>query len=228
MSSLEEKIGYHFSNAELLTEALTHPSLAYESKRPHFDNQRLEYLGDAVLQLIITDEVFRLFPKFNEGKLTKLRSRLVSRAALCQYSNVIGLGEFLLLGKGEESTGGRKRPSNVADAFESLIGAIYLDGGYIAARDFLLKNFAPVLKRIMEQPEEVNPKGKLQETLQAISPQSPVYKIVDQVGPEHEKNFVAEVFWNNTKLGRGAGSSKKEAEMAAAISAMRQKLWQSQ
>ncbi|NNE94238.1 MAG: ribonuclease III [Verrucomicrobiales bacterium] len=221
MDSLEDRIGYHFSNSHLLAEAVTHPSLAYESKRPHFDNQRLEYLGDAVIQLILTEELYAHFPGFSEGPLTKLRSRLVSREALCRYAESIALGEFLQLGRGEENSGGRDRPSNLADAFEALFGAIYLDGGFAAARDCLLNRFSKFIKEITDEPEDVNPKGQLQEMLQAISPSSPVYRIVSQTGPDHRKEFISEVCWEGSVLGRGSGNSKKEAEIAAASKALK-------
>ena len=225
MDSIEERIGYKFTNSLLLAEALTHPSLAYESKRPHFDNQRLEYLGDAVIQLILTDELFRLFPGSSEGKLTKLRSRLVSRSALCRYAEKINLGAYLMLGKGEAASGGRTRPSNLADAFEALAGAIYLDGGIDKSREFLLENFNEFVDQIVDEPEENNPKGELQEQLQSIAPTSPTYSIISQEGPDHSKSFVAEVTWEGTTLGRGTGKSKKEAETSAAADALSNEAW---
>lgn len=225
MESVEARIGYKFSNALLLAEALTHPSLAYETKRPHFDNQRLEYLGDAVIQLILTDELYHLFPKFSEGKLTKMRSRLVSRDGLQRFAEKIELGPALLLGKGEAASGGRERPSNLADALEALAGAIYIDGGMEKARSFILDNFREFIEEIARQPDENNPKGELQENLQAITPTSPSYRIVSQDGPDHDKIFVAEVIWEKMELGRGEGSSKKEAEINAAINALEQEVW---
>ena len=225
MESIETKIGYQFSNPALLNEALTHPSLAYESKRRTSDNQRLEYLGDAVIQLILTDELYNHFPGFGEGPLTKLRSRLVSRTALCRYAKAIDLGSHLFLGKGEDATGGRTRPSNLADAFEALLGAIYLDSGFDAARKVLLDNFAEFIQRITDEPVDNNPKGQLQEKLQSISSASPMYRIVSQEGPDHKKSFVSEVFWEGKTLGTGSGSSKKEAEIAAAVQALNEEAW---
>lgn len=225
MESVEARIGYKFSNSLLLAEALTHPSLAYETKRPHFDNQRLEYLGDAVIQLILTDELYHLFPKFSEGRLTKMRSRLVSRDGLQRFAEKIDLGPALLLGKGEAASGGRERPSNLADALEALAGAIYIDGGLEKARAFILDNFREFIEEIARQPDENNPKGELQESLQAITPTSPSYRIVSQEGPDHDKIFVAEVIWENMELGRGEGSSKKEAEINAAINALEEGKW---
>lgn len=225
MESLETRIDYEFANSLLLAEALTHPSLAYESRKPSFDNQRLEFLGDAVIQLILTDELYRLFPEFNEGNLTKLRSRLVSRDALFGYAKKIGLGSYLMLGKGEEASGGRDRPSSLADAFEALAGAIYLDSGFEQVRSFLLNNFSEFIEEITAEPEENNPKGELQEHLQSISPSSPSYAIVSQEGPDHQKRFLAEVKWEGLNLGRGSGLSKKEAETAAAAEALQKRAW---
>jgi len=226
MESLENTIGYKFANSLLLAEALTHPSLAYETKKPHFDNQRLEYLGDAVIQLILTTKLYHLFPKFDEGKLTKLRSRLVSRDGLCEFAAKIDLGKHLLLGKGEASNGGRERPSNLADAIEALSGAIYLDGGIEAATQFIVDNFQGVIDEIASQPEENNPKGELQENLQTITANSPTYVIVSQEGPDHRKQFISEVTWEGETLGRGSGNSKKESETEAAIDALRERKWE--
>ncbi len=225
MESIESRIGYKFTNPLLLAEALTHPSLAYETKRRHFDNQRLEFLGDAVIQLILTERLFLDYPEEREGKLTKLRSQLVSKPALCCYADSIHLGRYLLLGKGEDATGGRSRASNLADALEALVGAIYLDGGPDSARDFLFRNFSEQIRAKIEKPTDNNPKGVLQEILQAISPLSPSYEIIDTEGPDHEKSFVAEVVWQGLSLGTGAGSSKKEAETAAASAALEARKW---
>src|SRR5436305_10620198 len=138
MGPLEQRIGYKFRNALLLAEALTHPSVSHETQRYHFDNQRLEFLGDAVLQLVITEHLFRHFGDEAEGQLTKLRSRLVSREALRMHAATLDLGRYLLMGRGEETSGGRERTSTLADAFEALIGAIYLDGDLDAAKEFIL------------------------------------------------------------------------------------------
>ncbi len=225
MNSLEEKIAYKFRNSLLLAEALTHPSLAYESQRPHFDNQRLEFLGDAVLQLILTEELFHLFPQFGEGRLTKLRARLVSRNALAECASNLELGKYLMLGKGEERSGGRTRPSSLADALEALIGAIYTDSGLESARAFVLSRFSTEISVIAAEPTEINPKGELQEILQALSSTSPDYSIVSQEGPDHSKLFSARVSWENTELGAGTGASKKEAEASAADDALAKRLW---
>mgnify|MGYP003639927341 CR=1 FL=1 len=226
MVSLEDKVGYKFRNSLLLAEALTHPSLAYETQKPHFDNQRLEFLGDAVLQLILTEELYNLFPTFGEGRLTKLRSRLVSRSALKVYALEIGLGQYLMLGKGEEASGGRNRSSTLADAFEALVGAVYLDGGFEAAQEFLAAHCRKSMEVIEAMPAEVNPKGQLQEILQAISSSSPRYIVLSQKGPDHKKTFICGVEWNGIKLGEGKGSSKKEAEANAASTALESRIWE--
>lgn len=228
VTPLEERIGYKFRNSLLLAEALTHPSLGHEAQRHHFDYQRLEFLGDAVLQLVITEYLFRHFRIEAEGQLTKLRSRLVSREALRRHAAVLDLGRYILMGRGEESSGGRERTSTLADAFEALIGAIYLDGGLDAARSFILAQMRGDLEQLAITPVDINPKGHLQELLQSISPRSPVYELVSQSGPEHEKTFVSQVVWEGMILGQGSGRSKKQAETAAALEAMQLKRWEKQ
>jgi ribonuclease-3 len=226
MQPLESRIHYKFRNSLLLAEALTHPSLAYESQKPHFDNQRMEFLGDAVLQLIVTEELFRMFPDFPEGRLTKLRSRVVSRRALARFAMAIHLGDYVLLGKGEEATGGRRRLSTLADAFEALIGAVYLDSGAQQARDLVIRLFESEISSMVSSPEERNPKGELQESLQAIHPEAPGYRIVSESGPDHRRVFQAEVSWRGLVLAMGKGKSKKEAEARAAGEALRSRLWE--
>jgi ribonuclease-3 len=226
MESLESRLGYKFRNSLLLAEAMTHPSLAYESQRPHFDNQRLEFLGDAVLQLILTEDLYRMFPDFPEGRLTKLRSQLVSRRALARFALTIDLGSYVLLGKGEEATGGRRRTSTLADGFEALIGAVYLDAGYTGTRDLVLRLFQSEIEALAKSPEERNPKGELQECLQAIHPQAPNYRMLAESGPDHRKVFQAEVSWRGIVLATGKGKSKKEAEARAASEALRTRLWE--
>lgn len=226
MTPLEERIDYKFRNALLLAEALTHPSVAHETQQYHFDNQRLEFLGDAVLQLVISGYLFQHFGTAPEGQLTKLRSRLVSRDALKNHALKLDLGRYLMLGRGEEASGGRNRDSTLADGFEALIGAIYLDGGLDVARKFVLSQAQETLAQIEEEPVDINPKGQLQELLQGISPVSPVYETVAQSGPEHEKTFVVQVTWEGKVLGKGSGRSKKQAETVAAMEALELKRWE--
>jgi ribonuclease-3 len=225
VSLLEERIGYKFRNSLLLAEALTHPSLGHETQQHHFDNQRLEFLGDAILQLVITEYLFQHFGDAPEGQLTKLRSRLVSREALKVHASALDLGRYLMMGRGEEASGGRARTSTLADAFEALIGAIYLDSDLETVRKFILAQAQENLAQIAEEPVDINPKGQLQELLQSISPLSPVYETISQSGPEHEKIFVVQVIWEGKALGQGSGRSKKQAETAAALKALELKGW---
>lgn len=226
MNPLERLIGYKFRNSLLLAEALTHPSLSFERKTFHFDNQRLEFLGDAVLQLVVTHHLYRLFPAFSEGQMTKLRSRLVSREGLKKHALALGLGDYLMLGRGEEANEGRSRSSTLADAFEALVGAIYLDSDLETVRRFVLRVAGDELGALAREPGENNPKGELQEILQAISPISPAYEVVSETGPDHHKEFICRVLWENKELGRGLGQSKKQAEINAAVEALRGRLWQ--
>jgi ribonuclease-3 len=236
MHPLEERIGYKFRNSLLLAEALTHPSLGHETQQVHFDNQRLEYLGDAVLQLLFSEHLFQRFGDAGEGHLTKSRARLVSGEALAIYARHIDLGQHLMMGRGDESNGGRRRSSTLADAFEALVGAMYLDGGLGVTRSFVLGQARDQLASLHQRaPLEINPKGALQEILQALpprgnspAPRNPVYTIVSQAGPDHARSFVAQVDWYGLALGRGEGASKQQAESAAAIDALRSRSWEAQ
>ncbi len=219
--TLQEATGYQFKNPDLLTEAITHPSLAHENGHgpaPH--NQRLEFLGDAVLQLVLTDRVFKLHPDWPEGKLTQTRAHLANRHTLFRRAQAIELGRHLRLGKGEESSGGRDRLSNLADAFEALLGAVYLDGGMRAARKFILAQFADEFRNLKQTTPRTNPKGQLQEVLQAKSASNPLYRVVHESGPDHSKHFEVVVEWRGREIGRGTGHSKKQAETAAAEAAL--------
>ncbi|MEO8206730.1 MAG: ribonuclease III, partial [Chthoniobacterales bacterium] len=201
-------------------------SISLERKNYPFDNQRLEFLGDAVLQVIVTDHLFRIFSDFTEGQLTKLRSRLVSRGGLRGYAATLKLGDFLMMGRGEESSGGRDRASTLADAFEALVGAIYLDGGLEPARKFVLAQTHEDIVELTEEPTEVNPKGQLQEILQSVSTEPPHYAITAQSGPDHQKQFECVVIWEGITLGKGGGRSKKVAEVHAAEDALEKQAWQ--
>jgi ribonuclease III len=226
VDSLEDRIGYKFRNPLLLAEALTHPSLRHETQQFHFDNQRLEFLGDAVLQLVITELLYSHFKNEAEGKLTKLRARLVSREALTVHAAALELGHYIMMGRGEEASGGRERNSTLADSFEALVGAIYLDSDLTTVREFILRHTGEDLAHLAEEPMDVNPKGQLQELLQAITSRSPIYEVVSQSGPEHEKTFVVRAIWEGIVLGEGTGRSKKQAETAAALESMQQRRWE--
>jgi ribonuclease-3 len=158
--------------------------------------------------------------------MTKLRTRIVSRTALKARAIAYDLGRHLMMGRGEDASGGRERASTLADAFESVVGAVYLDGGFDAARTFVLRATAADFEHIANDPEEVNPKGRLQELLQAREPKAPVYEVLEQSGPDHSRKFVSRVVWNGVELGRGEGLSKKQAQVAAASEALTLELWE--
>ena len=200
--------------------ALTHPSVAHEatSNKPH--NQRLEFLGDAVLALVLTRELYEKFPQLGEGPLTKARAQLVNRRTLATEAQRFHLGDYLIVSRGEEATGGRARSSALADALEALLGAIFLDGGHDAAREFILRHFGGLLTEGAAAPNLVNPKGELQEILQTKSPEAPKYEQVLVSGPDHDRRFECAVRHGGVELGRGRGTSKKEAESEAAVAAL--------
>ena len=227
MESLESILGHPFRQFRLLTEALTHASVSYEAQRSGLDNQRLEFLGDAVLQLALSHELFARLPDSDEGRLTKARAHLVSTKSLARLAREIGLGQHLIMGRGEEASGGRERDSTLADALEAIIGAIYLDAGLDAATQFVIRILGNELDGLGQGLIESNPKGDLQERLQAINSEAPVYRIIGQTGPDHAKSFQASVSWGGRELGRGAGKSKKEAEVQAASSALANPDWHS-
>jgi ribonuclease-3 len=220
IKQLQEQLGHVFSEPGLLRLALTHPSLAQEHGGPAQTNQRLEFLGDAVLQLVLTRELYVKFPALGEGPLTKARAKLVNREALAERGRAVGVGRYLLLSRGEEFNGGRERASTLADAFEALLGALYLDGGLEAAREFILRQFSPAFTRIAPIPVIENPKGELQELLQANSDESPQYQVLSATGPDHDRSFECAVHHGGVALALGSGKSKKAAESAAALAAL--------
>jgi ribonuclease-3 len=220
-AALQRRLGYRFKDRQFLVLALTHPSYVAESRTGSGDNQRLEFLGDAVLQLAITEEVYQRLPEESEGFLTHLRSQIVSRSRLAQVAEELKVGEVLLLGRGEEKSQGRHRPSNLANALEALLGAIYLDGGWDAAVGVVRKLFEPHWKRVLAEPVAVqNAKGALQELLQKRGKESPVYRCLAEEGRAHERSYLVAVEWRGIELGRGRGRSKKEAETNAAVQAL--------
>src|ERR1700756_4258826 len=177
-TQLQRQFGYTFRRPELLQLALTHPSVAHEQDLPIQTNQRLEFLGDAVLQLVLTRELYEKFPAFGEGPLTKARAKLVNRRSLAEKGRALKLGEHLILSRGEEAHGGRERPSALADTFEAVLGAIFLDGGFAAAEQFVEREFGEGFGELDVIPILENPKGELQELLQDRSSQAPQYHIV--------------------------------------------------
>lgn len=220
IDALELALGHRFRDANLLRLALTHPSVAYEQGRPLQHNQRLEFLGDAVLQLILTRALFERFPDFGEGSLTKARSRLVNRRFLAEQARHLDLGRHLLMSRGEETHGGRGRPSALADAFEAVLGALYLDGGFETAATFVLRQLASEFEALHSLSSLDNPKGELQERLQVSAAEPPQYQLERARGPDHDREFECAVYHQGNELGRGWGKSKKEAESRAAQAAL--------
>ncbi len=221
LAALQTRLGYTFRDAGLLRLALTHPSVAHEQGAPVQHNQRLEFLGDAVLQLVLTRELYEHFPDYGEGPLTKARAKLVNRRTLAVRGRVLGLGEHLILSRGEELHGGRERPSALADTFEALLGAIFMDGGFSAAREFILREFHSAFGELTVIPILENPKGELQELLQVNSVEAPEYRVVSSSGPDHDRVFECTVHHEGLELARGKGKSKKAAESEAALAALK-------
>ena len=220
LAALQTRLGCTFRDESLLRLALTHPSVAHEQSAQLQHNQRLEFLGDAVLQLVLTRELYEKFPAYDEGPLTKARAKLVNRRSLAVHGRLVGLGEHLILSRGEELHGGRERSSALADAFEALLGAIFLDGGFDVAREFILREFGGNFQSLDVIPMLDNPKGELQEFLQARSPESPLYEVASATGPDHDRVFECIVRHAGLELARGSGKSKKNAESEAARAAL--------
>src|SRR6266511_1152355 len=220
LDTLQARLDYSFQDKNLLRLALTHPSVAHEQGASVQHNQRLEFLGDAVLQLVLTTELYDKFPSLGEGPLTKARAQMVNRRALASQGRRLRLGEHLLVSRGEELNGGRERPSTLADAFEALLGAIYLDAGFEAARGFVLRQFREEFGELEVIPNLENPKGELQEMLQANTTEAPQYQLESVSGPDHNRLFESAVYHQGVELGRGKGKSKKEAESQAALVAL--------
>ncbi len=219
LTELQKKIHYTFRNDHLLVQALTHSSFSNEGKKHGKNNERLEFLGDSVLSVIVARHLFLTYKDLPEGELTKLRASLVCEKALDGFAAQFGLGEYLLLGRGEELTGGRQRPSILADAFEALLAAIYLDGGYEAAQRFVL-GFIPKELDVRHAGQMSDYKTALQEIIQQNREERIEYVLVGEEGPDHAKVFTSEVLLNSNVIGKGSGSSKKQAEQNAAKEAL--------
>ena len=220
LADLQNRLGHPFRDEALLRLALTHPSVAHEANAALTHNQRLEFLGDSVLGLALSRALYEQFPAADEGALTKSRAKLVNAGSLAAHARELGLGAHLILSRGEENTGGRERASALADTFESLLGAIFLDGGFEAAREFVLREFAADFGALTEVGDIENPKGELQELLQARSPHAPEYEFIAATGPDHDRVFECAVWHAGAELARGTGKSKKAAESAAALAAL--------
>ena len=221
MRTLEEKLGYRFTNIALLENALTHSSYANEHKAAGFEsNERLEFLGDSVLGMVVADYLYRNCPTLPEGDLTRLRAGLVCEGNLVLVAQELDLGSYLKLGKGEELGGGRHRPSIQADAVESVLAAVYLDGGIGAARKLIQHFILDHIGRVHQATKDN--KTALQEIIQRKSGQTLSYQLIGEEGPDHCKTFRMQVSLNGAPIGTGEGRSKKEAEQAAAAAAIRQ------
>ena len=219
LTSLQTDIGYNFADEGLLERALTHSSYANEHKIKNGSNERLEFLGDSVLSIIVSDYIYIHFTELPEGELTKIRAGLVCERSLCTLSIRLNIGEHLMLGRGEEQTGGRSRPSILADAFEAVLAAIYLDGGPEPAQRFVLN----MLKDRLDgstKPALHDYKTILQEIIQKNPEEHVEYRLIEESGPDHNKCFSVEVWLNSNVIGSGAGRSKKLAEQAAAREAL--------
>ena len=222
LEDFQQRLGHVFADGDLLRLALTHASFGHEKRQRAPDNQRLEFLGDAVLQLTVTAELYRRFPEMPEGQMTVLRARLVNRNHLQSLAQQLGLGEHLILGRGEEISQGRERPSILADAMEAVLGAVFAEAGWDGARAIILRLLESSLAAITDEGAAAgaNPKGSLQEKLQAGGDNPPVYRCVSESGPAHARVYEVVVEWQERELGRGQGASKKEAETRAAEAAL--------
>ena len=220
MKELQKRIGHQYHNISYLENALTHSSYANEVRHGVKSNERLEFLGDAVLSIVVSDYIYRNCPNLPEGELSKLRAALVCEKSLCRFSAALGVGDHLRLSKGERNLKGHERPSILADAFEAIIASIYLDGGMEEARKFILRFVEPEIKN--PKPRAFKDyKTTLQEIIQRNPEEKLSYALVGEQGPDHDKHFFVEVHLNNNVIGKGGGRSKKEAEQQAAREALK-------
>ena len=219
-TELETRLGHTFRDAALCETAMTHTSWVNEAGQPHRgDNERLEFLGDAVLDLVVSDVLMRRFPDKREGDLSRARAALVSESALAQVALAIDLGRYILLGKGEERTGGRARPSILANTLEALMGAIYVDAGFDVAAAVAARLFEDRVEAV-DQHARLDYKSRLQERAQALWQTAPVYEVIAEEGPDHDKRFEVALTLAGRPYGRAIGRSKKEAEQGAAAAAL--------
>ena len=224
LSQFYTRLNYEFKDVSLISTALTHSSFANEAKGKVPFNERLEFLGDSVLGLTISDYLYRTYPELPEGVLTKLRAGVVSEVSLAQIARALDLGKFIRLGKGEENTGGSDRTSILADAMESVIGAMYLDDGLDTAKAFVLRLLIPSIDILVAGKGHKDYKTDLQELLQSKSTLEITYQIINETGPDHDKAFTAQVSHGTTAIGQGQGKSKKEAEQQAAQNALKNQM----
>jgi len=222
-ATLESSLGYKFKKKSFLKEALTHKSYAHEKHkdRPSF-NERMEFLGDSVLELVISEYLFNTYPEYTEADLSRIKSYTVQESTLAEIAKNLNIGTHLLLGKGEEMTGGRNKPSLLADAFEAIIAAVYLDGGYKKVREFIHGHLVQKIEELSDRTIILDFKTKLQEVAQALFGVLPLYVIHKEEGPEHKKTFDVKVFIEDQYFGLGTGKTKKAAAQKAAEAALKQ------
>lgn len=219
MEKLEANLNYTFKNKSLLKNALAHSSYANEQKGEISSNERLEFLGDSVLSIIVSEYIYNNFPDLPEGQLTRLRASLVCEKTLCEFSKQLEIGDFLLLGKGEKANGGNHRPSILADAFEAVLAAMYIDGGMDVAKQHILRFITEELLHF-EHENFKDYKTELQEIIQRNPEEQLSYVLIAESGPDHDKCFTVEVHLNSNVIGKGTGRSKKAAEQSAACQAL--------
>lgn len=220
-SEVQERIGVKFRRTALLREAFVHRSYLNENAEQGLEsNERLEFFGDAVLSYVVAEKLFRDCPNCSEGDLTEWRGHLVRRDSLAAFARKLSLGEFMLLGRGEEAAGGRDRAANLAGLFEAIVGAIAIDRGLTASRKFILDAIGDEMVGLRDRPTPIDPKSRLQEMVQARWQRAPVYRTIAEEGPEHKKTFTVEVSVQGRVLASGVGNSKQEAERAAARTAL--------
>ncbi len=222
MNDFEKIIGIEFKNKELLKRSLTHRSFLNENKDENLkNNERLEFLGDAVLELVVSEHLFHTYPERPEGELTSFRAAVVKTDNLAMISKELGVGNYLLMSKGEEITGGREKDYLLANTFEAVLGAIYLDQGYKVAKDFLAQHLIPQIETIVKYRLDIDAKTELQEKTQKIFKTTPTYKVIQEKGPDHDKVFTVIVTIKGKKYGEGIGVTKQKAEDAAAVQALK-------
>lgn len=226
IAEFENKIGVEFNDKDLLRQSFTHRSYLNENRNlKGGHNERLEFLGDAVLELVVTHFLYEKYPDKTEGDLTSIRSALVNAQTCAEVAKKLEFNDFLLLSRGEAKDTGRARQYILANALESVIGAIYLDQGYEAAKDFIIKNMTPLTERIVEEELWIDAKSKFQEMAQDVVGITPSYKTIKEVGPDHDKKFTVGVFLGEKLISEGEGDSKQDAEQSAARHALKEKGW---
>ena len=225
-SEFEKNIGVNFSDKALLKQAFTHRSYLNENRKTNLEhNERLEFLGDAVLELIVTVHLYEKYPTYNEGEMTSLRSALVNANTMAEMANKIKMNDFMLLSRGEAKDTGRARQYILANAIEALIGAIFLDQGYKATEKFVGEQLFPLLPKIIKEGFWLDAKSHFQEKSQEIAGVTPAYETLKETGPDHDKHFTVGVFLGKEKVAEGEGKSKQDAEQAAARAGLQAKNW---